>query len=126
MKIYTRNCVGMNNARKFHEVLNSAKSYSIAFLQETKLQHQKLSEIRSKWRHHEGVFMACAREGSRRGVVTLFSDKIEVDHIEHSADEEGQFIVNLCRIHERTIMLANVYGSPDTDQNAAATFARLE
>ena len=115
----------MNNNRKFHEVLNSAKDYSIAFLQETKLQVQKIAEIRSKWRNHEGVFMSCAREGSRRGVVTLFSDKIDVTHIEHHSDEEGQFIVNICRIQQRIMMLANVYGSPDTDQNAEATFARL-
>ena len=86
----------MNNRTKLHEVLNSAKTSSIAFLQETKLQPAKIAEIRSKWKNHEGVFMASAPEGSRRGVVTLFSDKLEVTHMDHHADDQGQFIVNIC------------------------------
>ena len=115
----------MNNTAKLHNVLNDAKDYCISFLQETKLQPDKISSIRAKWRNQEGIYMSCAREGSRRGVVTLFSENLEINHLANTADEEGQYLINVCEFHQRTMMFVNTYGSPDSDANALATFRRL-
>ena len=115
----------MNNIAKLHDVLNDAKDYCISFLQETKLQSDRISSIRSKWRNQEGIFMSCARQGSRRGVVTLFSENLEITHLASNADDDGQYMINVCEYHQRTMMFVNTYGSPDSDANAVATFQRL-
>ena len=91
--------------------------------QETKLQADKISLLRSKW--GQDVYMACFEGASRRGVVTLFADKLEAEHLDVKRDAQGQFLLNVCNIKEITYLFANVYGDPGSDADAVATFNRV-
>ena len=106
--------------------LGNARVEDVVFWQETKLQADKLAELRSRWRHHEGVFMSSAPQGSRRGVITLFSPRIQADHLDARIDDMGQFIINIARINNFVLMFINLYGDPDTDANSLSTLTRLE
>ena len=124
MKIYLSNVQGLNSIEKKHTVIGYARKYDISFLVETKLSLRKRQEIRSKWRHREGVFMSGV-DGARRGVLTLFSDKLNVRHLEDKADEEGQFCVNVFVWEGENYLIVNYYGDPDLDVNARNTINRL-
>ena len=113
----------MNDSSKFHDILREARKYDIVFLQETKLCQSKIGMLRAKWRWHEGVYMSSG--GARRGVITLFSEKIRVEHLEHVADVDGQFLLNVVVIEGKNFLIVNVYGDPDLDRNSEMTMIRL-
>ena len=94
MKIYVKNVQGMNSLGKKHVELNNARKFDISFLVETKLTVDARQGIRGKWRYREGVFLSGA-QGARRGVLTLFAERIAIQHLEDAADGEGQFCVNV-------------------------------
>ena len=98
----------------------------MVFWQETKLRSTKLPQLRSLWKHHEGVFLSSALQGSRRGVVTLFSPRLQAEQLDVRIDDLGQFIVNVTRIDGAILMFINLYGDPDTDANSLETLTRLE
>ena len=125
MKFISLNAGGLNNIAKLHSVINTVRQYDVALIQETKLLMRSLGQIQLKWRNPEGVFMSVAPNGARRGVLTLFSPRLSVNHIHSHADTEGQFMINICRIDEVTYLIANIYGDPDTDNRAADTMDRL-
>ena len=108
---------------KFHDVLREARKYDIAFLQETKLCQSKIGLLRSKWRWHQGVYMSSG--GVRRGVITLFSERLKVEHLEHVEDVNGQFLLNVVIIEGKNFLIVNVYGDPDLDRNSELTMIRL-
>ena len=63
---------------------------------------------------------------ARRGVLTLFSPSLNINHITSTADDQGQFLFNIFVHYDKFILLVNYYGDPDTDANALLTVQRLE
>ena len=124
MKIYVKNVQGMNSLGKKHVELNNARKFDISFLVETKLTVDARQGIRGKWRYREGVFLSGA-QGARRGVLTLFAERIAIQHLEDAADGEGQFCVNVFVWEGATYLVVNFYGDPDLDVNARNTINRL-
>ena len=125
MKIYSANVSGINNLSKMHTVINDARRYDISLLQETKLSAQNTGRVQLKWGHPRGVFMSSAIEGSRRGVLTLFSPRLNAEHLYVHRDDEGQFLLNVAVINDEICLIVNVYGDPTTDTNAARNIDRL-
>ena len=120
------NVAGLNDPTKLHITVQKARKHEISLLVETKLGYRSLPGIRSKWGNRNGVFMSCAQNGApRRGVITLFSGNMEVDHLEDVPDLLGQFNINVFRYKEESYMLVNFYGDPDLDLNAMHTIERL-
>ena len=64
--------------------------------------------------------------GARRGVLTLFSPRLNINHITSAADDLGQFLINIFVHYDKFILLVNYYGDPDSDANALLTVQRLE
>ena len=125
MILYCNNVSGINNPAKLHAVINRVRRYDIVLLQETKATSHILPQLQLKWRHPTGVFLASEELGARRGVITLFSPRLRVQHLEAFKDNLGQFILNLVLIEENIFMIINIYGDPDTDNAASATMDRL-
>ena len=125
MKVYSNNVSGINNPSKLHSVINRVRRYDIILLQETKVTSQILPQLQLKWRHPAGVFIASEETRSRRGVITLFSPSLRVQHLDVIRDNLGQFLVNVALIEENLFMIINCYGDPDTDNASAATMDRL-
>ena len=123
MRILSNNVEGMNDSAKFHAVVNLARKYDVSMLQETKLCNGKMGLLRTKWKWHEGVFMSSV--GARRGVITLFSERMRVEHLDHYEDTGGQFLLNVVLIEGKNFLFANVYGDPDLDRNSELTMIRL-
>ena len=109
MKIYSSNVSGINNLAKMHTVINDARRYDISLLQETKLSAQNTGRLQLKWGHPDGVFMSSALEGTRRGVITLFSPRLNVKHLYVHKDDEGQFLLNVAVINDEIFLIANIY-----------------
>ena len=117
MKIYSRNVAGMNNPGRFHEVINDARRFDFAMLQETKLSTSDLARIKLKWGNPSA--------GGRRGVVTLVSARLAMTHTFCHSDPNGQFLANVGLIDHQTFLFLNLYGDPDSDAHAAGTMDRV-
>ena len=78
MRVYSNNVSGINNPAKLHAVINRVRRYDIVLLQETKATSHILPQLQLKWRHPTGVFLASEELGARRGVIRLFSPKLQV------------------------------------------------
>ena len=89
MKVYSNNVSGINNPAKLHSVINRVRGYDIILLQETKVTSQILPQLQLKWRHPGGVFIASEELSSRRGVITLFSPSLRVQHLDVIRDNLG-------------------------------------
>ena len=63
--------------------------------------------------------------GSRRGVVTLFSERLRAQHLDNFTDVNGQFLLNVTGINGQNFLFINFYGDPDLDVNAEQTVLRL-
>ena len=126
VRILCNNKAGLNSQTKLSYALRQARNFDLCLYQETKLRKCKINEIRTKWGSPD-VFMASSQgQFARRGVLTLFSPRIQLQHLECKEDPEGQFLINLVVYHTTIIMIVNFYGDPDTDQNAALTLQRLD
>ena len=119
----TSNVAGMNDHSKFHAVVKFARGYDVCMLQETKLRKCKLNFLKQKWGYHEGVFMASG--GARRGVITLFSERLKATQLDHYEDNMGQFLINITEINRQNYLFINFYGDPDLDIHAEQTVLRL-
>ena len=126
VRILCNNKAGLNSQGKLSYALRQARSYDIALFQETKLRKLKINEIRTKWGNPDVFLSSCRAHFSRRGVLTLFSPRLQVQHLESKDDNEGQFLVNLVLHHTTIIMIINLYGDPDSDQNSLRTLQRLD
>ena len=124
MRILVSNDAGLNDTTKRHVAMCKARNYDITLFVETKLGYRTLPGLRAKWGNRSGVFMA-ACDGARRGVVTLFSEKLAVEHFDDASDDEGQFQINIFRCKGCNYMLVTYYGDPDLDLNAMNTIGRL-
>ena len=96
MRVQIRNTAGLNNNAKLHDTMAEARMDDVIMWQETKLQADKISLLRSKW--GQDVFMACFEGASRRGVVTLFADKLEAEHLDVKRDAQGQFLLSIFQL----------------------------
>ena len=121
MRITSSNVTGLNANDRLRHYIENARREDVVFWQETKLRSTKLPQLRSLWKHHEGVFLSSALQGSRRGVVTLFSPRLQAEQLDVRIDDLGQFIVNVTRIDGAILMFINLYGDPDTDANSLET-----
>ena len=125
MKILSSNVSGLNNTAKLHTTINQVRSHDIVLLQETKLTMRSIPMLQLKWRHPSGVFLASENVAARRGVITLFSPKLRVQHLYSHGDTLGQFLVNVLIIDSNTYMVLNIYLDPDSDNHASATLDRI-
>ena len=123
MNFLSRNVEGLNQPHKLHQVIQQARLYDISMFQETKLQIDSASQIRSKWRSNQ-VFMACT-QAPRRGVITLIHPRIDPTHLHEITDPNGQFHILVTRIKEENFLLCNTYSDPDTDLNALVTMTTI-
>ena len=90
MRIISSNVSGLNNTAKLHTTINQVRSHDIVLLQETKLTMRSIPMLQLKWRHPSGVFLASENVAARRGVITLFSPKLRVQHLySHMSDWFG-------------------------------------
>ena len=119
----TNNVAGLNDPSKFHAAVKFARNYDVCMLQETKLGYNKLNFLKQKWGFHEGVYMSSI--GSRRGVVTLFSERLRAQQLDNFTDVNGQFLLNVTGINGQNFLFINFYGDPDLDVNAEQTVLRL-
>ena len=111
---------------KLRDFIKDARRNDITFWQETKLSADKIADLRAKWGFHEGVFLSAHPQGGRRGVITLFSPKLQAEHLEHKTDDMGQYVINVTIVCGIILMFINIYGDPDTDANSCNTLTRLE
>ena len=81
MRLLIANKQGLNDHGKLDAAIGQARSFDIAMFQETKLKLTKLNPIRAKWGHDAVYMSACPGQVARRGVLTLFSPRIDVKHI---------------------------------------------
>ena len=125
MRIISSNVSGLNNTAKLHTTINQVRSHDIVLLQETKLTMRSIPMLQLKWRHPSGVFLASENVAARRGVITLFSPKLRVQHLYSHGDTLGQFLVNVLIIDSNTYMVLNIYLDPDSDNHASATLDRI-
>ena len=125
MKLVISNAAGINDPARFHRAISEAKKADVFLYQETKLKGAKITEVRLKHGYHEGVYMASHPEGSRRGVLTLFNPRLQVTHMEHIADQLGQYLINVVILSGHRMLIVNVYGDPDLDASSLATLERL-
>ena len=126
MKILSNNKAGLNGNAKLHSALQEARKVDIAMFQETKLKRNRINMVKRKW-GYDGVFMAsCPGLNSRRGVLTLFSPRLNIQHLDVKEDNEGQFLINVFNYNEKIILLVNYYGDPDTDLDALHTAQKLD
>ena len=123
MKIRIENVQGLGRDAKLHDELNKSKLYDISLLQEVKLGKKMEQEIRIKLRNHEGVFLASRTtgNGSSRGVLSIFSSRFNIQHLDNKKDEHGQFLINVIRYGHQNLLIGNYYGNPDTDREALET-----
>ena len=126
MRLLIANKQGLNDHGKLDAAIGQARSFDIAMFQETKLKLTKLNPIRAKWGHDAVYMSACPGQVARRGVLTLFSPRIDVKHINTTADDQGQFLINVFVFYDKFYLLVNYYGDPDTDAHALLTVQRLE
>ena len=76
----------------------------------TYLEHEKWK--RYGYRHS---YYSSYKEGHRRGVATLISNKIQFDYDKEIRDKEGRYIIVRGRIENEPITLINVYAPPESD-----------
>ena len=126
MKLLSNNVQGLNDQTKLNAAIQQARDFDISMFQETKLKRSKLNSIRSKWGHPEVYMSACPGQRSRRGVLTLFSPRLNISQITAVADDQGQFLINVFVHYDKFFLLTNFYGDPDTDASALLTVQRLE
>ena len=124
MKIISRNTAGLNRIGRLHSVFRQARAYSIAFLQETKIQRNQLALLRSKW-GSEGIYLSSENNGARRGVLTLIHPNLGAEILQEYNDDRGQFIILIAKIKDEIFLLGNIYSDPDLDANAELTMTNV-
>jgi exonuclease III len=110
MKLGTLNLNGIIEVKKQVNLSNYIKKnkLDIVCFQET---HLNTKEEPDKCFKQLGgqIFYSNCQEGRKRGVCTWFSPKLEIDFIEHKADNKGRIISVKFRIHDYVINLINIY-----------------
>ena len=100
-----------------------ARGYDIVMWQETKLTASDTANLRLKWCNPQ-VFLSTIGHAAR-GTVTMFSARLDAQHLDHHSDTLGQYIVNIISVRGETILVANVYRDACTDLNSFNAMTRL-
>lgn len=90
------------------------KDVQIIFLREThltQLEHEKL-----KIYGYRRSYYSSYKDGHRRGVATLISNKIKFDFGKEIRDKEGRYIIVKGTLENEPITLVNVYAPPESDK----------
>ena len=127
MRVRIENVQGLGSDAKLHNELKKSRKYDINMLQEVKLGSQREHDIKIKYGHHSCIYLASRTtgNGSSRGVLTVFSPRFDVSHMDCKKDQHGQYLLNVIRYSSKNILVGNYYGNPDLDREAVGTAERF-
>ncbi len=112
--IFSNNVKGLqdeNKRRKIFYYLMNMKDANVCMLQET---HSTLKN-EQYWRAEWGGKIYYAHGTSEsRGVCTMIKNNANIDVHEQICDSEGRYLILICTIQEKKVVLVNVYG-PNKD-----------
>lgn len=110
--VLSLNVNGLNNPIKRSKLVVKMKKdqTDIAYLQETHLsntEHHKLKNMGFK-----NAYYSSYKNGKKRGVAILISNRIKFEFISETSDKDGRFILVKGKIDQKDVTLLNVYAPP--------------
>ena len=96
--------------RSVYDYLRRNK-YDICLLQETHVTNENVNMWSQEW-GNKIIFSEF--NSSSRGVCTLINPALDYEIIVSTSDAEGRFVIVKLRVHEQTVIIANIY-APNED-----------
>ena len=127
MRVRIENVQGLGSDARLHNELKKSRRYDINLMQEVKLGSKREHDIKVKFGNHNCVYLASRTtgNGSSRGVLTVFSPRFNITHLDNKKDRHGQYLVNVIRYSNQNLLIGNYYGNPDLDREAVGTAERF-
>lgn len=115
IKMVTFNVKGISSPVKRSKILSKVKreNAQIVLLQETHLtaiEHEKLKRM-----GYSRAYYSSYKNGRRRGVIILISQKIAFNFVSEQSDKEGRYIIVSGRIDNTVVSICNIYAPPGSD-----------